>query len=107
MEIQRIEDRDSLELTLKPQAVLNAENASALEREIVKARKDIWCTVKIDLSDVPLSSADGYTVLLREQRDCGAAGKKFLLSNPSEYISTGLRWTGLADFLEVRKEGQS
>ena len=101
MEIKRTENKKKLELTLQPQGVLNADNAAALEAEFAKLQDDVWCTVIVDLSEVPLASAAGYDMLLNAQRSFGMAGKKFVLSDPGRRLAEGLAWTGIGDYLEV------
>ena len=102
--IKREENERKLELTLFPEGVLNSSGADALFRELIKAKDDIWCTVYIDLSGVPLASSEGFRMLIEAQGKYCAVGKKLVLRNPADQLYTGLLWTGIDRIMSIRKE---
>lgn len=105
--IKRTENERKLELTLFPDGVLNSTYADAVLKDLTDAKGDIWCTVFLDLSGVPLVSSEGYAMLLRAQEEYCATGKKLVLRNPVKRVDTGLAWTGINKVISVEKEAEA
>lgn len=92
--------REGDDVVLIVQGELDPHTAPELGRRLDEVLADEPARVVIDLAGVGFIDSSGLRVLISTQQDLAAAGRSFVVRNPSDTASRLFEITGLSEHLE-------